>query len=145
MKLKPPENTKDLKSFLGAMHYIAKFLPKFLEQTDRLRKLIKKNVTLKWGPEQETDFNWIKQMLTEVPCLAHYGIEKDIIVTTNASTTGLGMPLWETQDDGNTEPVAYGTRYLNETEKNYSIGDLELLAVVWGLEKFRFYLYAKKV
>ena len=30
-------------------------------------------------------------------------------------------------------------------KKNYSIGELELLAVVWGLEKFRFYLYGKKV
>ena len=40
---------------------------------------------------------------------------------------------------------AFGSRYLNDTEKKYSIGELELLAVVWGLEKFRFYLYGKKV
>ena len=39
----------------------------------------------------------------------------------------------------------YGIRYLNDTEKNYSIGDLELLAVMWGLGKFRFYFYGKNV
>ena len=70
LKLKAPENTKDLKSFLGAKQYMAKVLPKFLGRTDRLRKLLKKNEPWKWGPEQETDFNRIKQMLTEGPCLA---------------------------------------------------------------------------
>ena len=71
--------------------------------------------------------------------------KKDNIVTTDASTTGLGITLWQKQDDGNTKPIAYGSRYLNETEKKYSISELELLAVVWGLEKFRFNLYGKKV
>ena len=41
-------------------------------------------------------------MLTEGPCLAHYAKDKNKIVTTNTSTTGLGIPLWQKQDDGNT-------------------------------------------
>ena len=56
---------------------------------------------------------------------------------------------WELQlqkhNNGNTKPIAYGSRYLNDTEKKYSIGKIELLAVVWGLEKFQFYLHGKKV
>ena len=84
-------------------------------------------------------------MLTEGPCLAHYAKDKENILTTDASTTGLGITLWQKQHDGNTKPIAFGSRYLNDTEKKYSIGELELLAVVWGLEKFRFYLYGKKV
>ena len=67
------------------------------------------------------------------------------MVTTDASKTGLGITLWQKQDDGNIKPIVYGSRYLNDTEKNYSIRNLELLAVVWGLEKFRFYLYGKNV
>ena len=42
LRLKPPENTKELISFLGAKQYVAKFLPKLLERTDKLRKLLKK-------------------------------------------------------------------------------------------------------
>ena len=42
LKLNPPENTKELKSILGAIQYMAKFLPKLSERTDRLRKLLKR-------------------------------------------------------------------------------------------------------
>ena len=104
-------------------------------------KTIEKNEPWTWGPEQETEFNRIKQMLTEGPCLAHYAKDKDNTVTTDASETGLGITLWQKQDDGNIKPIAYGSRHLNDTEKNYSIGELELLAVVWGLEKFQFHIY----
>ena len=75
-------------------------------------------------------------MLTEGPCLAHYAKYKENLVTTGASTTGLGITLWQKQDDGNTKPIAFGSRYLNETEKKYSIGELELLAVVWDWRNF---------
>ena len=84
-------------------------------------------------------------MLTEGPCLAHYAKDKDNIVTTDASTTGLGITQWQKQDNENTKPIAYGSRYLNDTEKKHSIGELEVLEVVWGLENFRFCLYGKKV
>ena len=76
LKLKSPENTKELKSFLGAIQYMAKFLPKLSEQIDRLRKLLKKNEPWKWGEEQQKDFGKIKQRLTEGPCLAHYAKDK---------------------------------------------------------------------
>ena len=56
-------------------------------------------------------------MLTEGPCLAHYAKEKDNIVTTDASTTGLGITFWQKQDDGNTKPIAYGSRCLFQVAK----------------------------
>ena len=84
-------------------------------------------------------------MLTEEPWLAHYAKDRKNIVTTDASKTGLGLILWQKHSDGEIKPIAFGSRYLNDSEKNYSIGNLELLAVVWGLEKLRFYLYGKKV
>ena len=43
-----------------------------------------------------------------------------------------------------TKPIAFGSRYLNESETKYSIGELELLAVVWGFEKFRFFYTGRK-
>ena len=146
--MKSPNNTKELRSFLGAIQYLANFLLKLSEKTDQLRKLLKKNEPWTWGEEREKDFKQIKQMLTEKPCLAHYANDKCNMVTTDASKTGLGITLWQKQDNGEIKPITFGSRYLNNTEKNYSIGELELLAVVWGLAKFciyLFYLNGKKV
>ena len=70
-------------------------------------------------------------MLTEGPCFAK---DNEKIVT-----TGLEITLWQKHDDGKINPIAFGRRYLNETEKKISIGEVGLLAVVWGLKKFRFY------
>ena len=128
-KLKSPNNTKETKSFLGAIQDLAEFLPKLSEKTERLRKLLKKNEPWIWGEEQEKDFKQLKQILTEKPCLAHYAKDKCNMVTTDAET-GLGITLWQKQDNGEIKPIAFGSRYLNDTKKNYSIGELELLAVV---------------
>ena len=44
-KLEPTKNTNEVKSFLGAIQYMAKILPKLSERTDRLQKLLKQNET----------------------------------------------------------------------------------------------------
>ena len=86
------------------------------------------------GTAQEEGFGKIKQMLSSTFCK-----NKENIATTIASTTGLEITLWQKQDDGKTQPIAYRSRYLKETEKEFSSDELELLAVIWGLDKFRFY------
>ena len=77
--------------------------------------------------------------------MAHYSPKRENIITTDASKHGLGAILWQTQPDGNRKPIQYASRYLNDAEKRYSTNELELLAVVWGLEHFRFYIYGKPV
>ena len=105
---------------------------------------MKKNTEWRWETEQRNDFETLKEILTEELAVAHYAKSRDNIVTTDASKTGLGITLWQKQADGELKPIAFGSTFLNDSETNYSIGELELLAVVWGLEKFRFYLYGKK-
>ena len=117
LELKHPENQKQLKSFLGAMQYLAKFLPRLSERTERLRRLLKKDSTWNWGKQQDEDFNNIKKMLIKGPCLAHYAKDRENIVNTDASKTGLGITLWQKQSDGEIKPIAFSSRYLNDCEK----------------------------
>ena len=118
LELKHLENPKQLKSFLGAIQYLAKLLSRLSEKTNRLRKLLKKNTEGRWETEQQNDFETIKKMLTEEPELAHYGKDRDNIVTTDASKTSLGITLWHKQADGELKPIAFGSRFLNDSGKN---------------------------
>ena len=144
-KLKHPSNTKTIKSFLGAIQYFAKFIPNLSEKTDKIRQLLKKGTKWDWTKDRKADFNKIKLELTKLHCLALNNGNKDNIFTTDASKTGLGIALWQKQRNNELKPIAFASRYLNDAEKKYSIGELELLAVVWGLERFRFHLYGKQL
>ena len=69
---------------------------------------------------------------------AHYNGNKGNIVATDSCKTVSGVALWQKQGSGDLKPIAFASRYSNDAEKKYSIGELELLAVVWGLERFTF-------
>ena len=99
-----------------------------------MRQSLKKGTKWKWTTDRKSDFHKIKQELSTLPCLAHYNGNKDNIVTTDACKTGLGVALWQKQGSGELKPIAFARRNLNVAEKKYSIGELEILAVVWGLE-----------
>ena len=114
--------------------------------TDVLRKLLKKKQNeWIWTDEHTEAFNKLKEGITKIPCLAHYNAQNENIITTDASTKGLGATLSQKQKDGNLKPVGFASRYLSDTEKKYAINELELLAVVWGLEHFRLYIYGKPI
>ena len=110
-----------------------------------MRQLLKKDTEWEWTEERESDFKKVKETLAGLPCLTHYSPKRENIITTDASKHGLGAILWQTQPDGIRKPIQYASRYLNDAEKRYSTNELELLAVVWGLEHFQFYIYGKPV
>ena len=49
--LKQPNNEKDLKSFLGAIQYLSKYINNLSAQTDSLRQLLKKDNEWIWTEE----------------------------------------------------------------------------------------------
>ena len=117
LELKHPANQKQIKSIFSAIQQLAMFIPRLSEKTESLKIQLKKDSKSNWGTEQDEDFNIIKKMLTKEPCLAHYAKDRDNIVTTDASRTGLRITLWQKQSDGRNKPIAVGSRYLNENEK----------------------------
>ena len=76
-ELKQPKNEKELKSFLGAIQYLSKYIDNLSAQTDSLRLLLKKNNEWIWTEEHTQAFENLKQKITEIPCLAHCNSKRD--------------------------------------------------------------------
>ena len=142
-KLTAPNNVKELKSFLGSIQHMSKFINNLSKKTDRMRRLLKKDVRWEWTAEISEDFERLKKEITEARCLAHFDPKRDNYITTDACNTGHGATLW--QKEGLVfRPVAFASRFLTDREKK-AVNELELLGALWGLEYFRYYVYGKRV
>ena len=85
----------------------------------------------------------MKQALLSAPVLQLADVDKEYIVTCDASDFAVGAVLSQKHDDGE-HPVAYESRKVNTAEANYPTHERELLAVIHALRTWRHYLSGKK-
>ncbi|KAK3524756.1 hypothetical protein QTP86_002500 [Hemibagrus guttatus] len=101
--------------------------------------------SLAWSPAAEEAFNLLKRAFTTAPLLVHPDPNKPFIVEVDASTTGVGAVLFQQQGNpSRLHPCAFFSRKLNPAERNYDIGNQELLAVKLALEEWRHWLEGAK-
>ena len=105
-------------------------------------QLLKKGVAFEWDTACQTAFSKLKQLSTTAPVLSYprLGPNAQFILETDASSLGLGAVLAQKREDELVHPVVYASRTLNPQERNYSITEMETLAVVWAAKHFRPYL-----
>ncbi|CAC5393395.1 unnamed protein product [Mytilus coruscus] len=116
-----------------------------LDNTTRpLHRLTEKNVIFKWNAECETAFNVLKKALITSPILTYPCIDKEFILDTDASGTGVGAVLSQINDEGKECVIAYFSRTLSRTERQYCVTRRELLAIVLAVKHFHHYLYGVK-
>ena len=135
-----PKNVKQLQRFLGLCVYYRRFVQGFAKVAAPLYHLLKKDVPYKWDDSCETTFETLKTKLTTAPLLAYPNYEKPFILYTDACVTGLGAVLSQNDDAGQEHPIVFLSRSLTDAEKNYTITELECLAIVWSVKKLHVYL-----
>ena len=102
-----------------------------------LHDLVKKDKKWDWTKREEKAFRELKERFTKEPVLAALDIDKKIRMEVDASDYATGGVLSMECKDGLWRPVAFLSKLLNETERNYEIYDKEMLAIIRGLEAWR--------
>src|SRR5436190_5403893 len=90
--------------------------------------------------KQQKAFDFLKGCLMDAPILQYPDFEKQFILYTDASGTGLGAVLSQKDEKNRERVIAYASRSLNKAERNYGITDQECLAVIWAIKHFEQYL-----
>ncbi len=136
-----PSTIKELQRFLGFSNFYRRFIQNYSTLTSPLTNLLhNKPKSLSWSPAANDAFESLKEAFTQAPILVHPDPQSSFIVEVDASTTGVCAIL--SQQQGNPEklhPCAF-SRKLSLAERNYDIGNRELLAIKLALEEWRHWL-----
>lgn len=135
-----PTDVGGIGSFIGLATYYRRFVKDFSKVAEPMIKLLKKNAQFEWGTEQQRAFEELKNRLSTQPKLCHYDPNLPLELRTDASGVGLGAILLHVFPEKEKRVIAYASRKLQAAEKNYGVTELECLAVVWAIDKFRIYL-----
>ena len=140
-----PTTKKLLRSFLGMVSFYRKFIPYASDLTSPLSDMLRKEVKepLTWNEKSTKNFDSLKHKLTSGPVLKLPDKDLTFVLRTDASNFGLGAVLFQYHE--NTPfPVSFASRKLLDRETKYSTIERECLAIVFAVEKFKYYLYGKE-
>lgn len=138
-----PQNISQLQSFLGLTNYYRIFLPNASSVLRPLYDLLHKNVKWQWSKIHDDAFCNIKKHMASNNVLTHFNPEAKLILTVDASPSGLGAVLSQIGGDGLERPVSYASRVLSAAEKKYAQIQREATAIVFGVRRFHQYLYGR--
>ena len=96
--------------------------------------LTKKDVKWKWRDKQQQVFDKLKRIFTTKPVLVAPDLDKEFRVEADTSNYATGEVLLMKYSNDLWRPVAFISKSLSDTKRNYEIHNKEILAVVRYLE-----------
>lgn len=134
-----PTDLHTVRQFLGLVSYFRKFIKNFAMLAHPLTKLLAKDATWTWAESEA--FQTLKNRLITRPVLAIYDPAAETQLHTDASKLGVGgVLLQRSRSSDPFRPVAFYSRKTSPEEKCFHAYELETLAVICSLKKFRVYL-----
>ncbi len=137
-----PRTVKELQRFLGFANFYRRFIRNFSTVAAPLTSMTKHSTSrLTWSTEAVLAFQELKTRFTSAPILHHPDPSIPFVVEVDASNTGIGAVLFQRQGDpAKMFPCAFFSRKLSSAERNYDVGNRELLAMKAAIEEWRHWL-----
>ena len=145
LKWPTPQCIRDVRKFLGLANYYRWFVKDFAKVALPMNQLTRKDKKWKWGEEQQAAFEWLKGVFTTRPVLATPELDKEFRVKVDTSNFTTGGVLSVKCNDDLWQPVAFISKALSKTERNYKIYDKEMLGVIRCLEAWQHFLENAKM
>ena len=137
-RMKAPQNVAQLQVLLGIATYMSPFIPNLSQQTATLRDLVKKDAEFIWAESHNAAFEATKSLICREVTLAYFDPQAESVIQIDASSRGLGAVLIQ-----HGKPIAFASKSLSDCEQRYANIEREMLAVVFGCERFHMYVYGK--
>ncbi|GFS51794.1 retrovirus-related Pol polyprotein from transposon opus [Trichonephila inaurata madagascariensis] len=136
-KLSEPATIKQVQRFLGLTGYFRKYINDYSTIAKPLSDLTRKENHFVFGTLQKAAFEKLKNIMYEGPHLHIYKYGSRAELHTDACKQAI---LLREADDGKLQPVYYMSKKTNTAEEKYDSYELEVLAIINALKKFRVYL-----
>jgi transposase InsO family protein len=131
-----PKTVKSLQRFLGMCNYYRQFIPNYSDKAQPLYFLLKKNIVYSWSEKAQQAFDSLKEIFGTTSFLCLPDRSKQFIMYCDSSDFAIGAALHQMVDSVE-RPVAFFSRSLTQSEKNYAIYDKELLSIKEALAQWR--------
>lgn len=143
-KMRLPAIKEELDSFLGFALYHGRFIKDLATKVDPLRMMSKecqsKKSAVTWNQTAKEQFLVIKDSLKGKEVHGFFNKHDETILEVDASPVGLGAILSQKNSEGVERVIMFASKTLADVERRYSQTEKEALAIVWGVERFQYYL-----
>jgi hypothetical protein len=103
--------------------------------------MLRKGNEIKWTIGPRSSFDQIKKIMTEAPVLISPDYSKDLMIFSFASFDTVAIVLFQRNDEGFEQPIAFFSRALRNRELRCDIMEKQTYALVKALKSFRVYFF----
>ncbi|CAJ0923136.1 unnamed protein product [Ranitomeya imitator] len=133
-----PKNVKEVERFIGFANFYRRSIKNFSDIVSPITRLTQKKTAFIWSPQAQEAFSRLKTKFMSAPVLIHPDPELAFIIEVDASNCAVGAILSQRTGEKNLlHPCAFLSKRLSPAEKNYDVGNKELLAIIAAFKEWR--------